>query len=500
MTRTRRTQSAVLAILCLLLTACGARLDNDVRRQAADVALNGRGGGAAAGTSSGAVGGSGENPSQALGGGAAGSGGGLAAPGGSTGGGGSGTAGGGGQPGGGGTGGTKGSAAPAPAGGNGGATDIGVTATSITVGNVSDLSGPIPGLFAGAAYGTDAYFAYINSQGGVFGRQLRLQISDGQTECGQNKNAHTNLVAKVFTFVGSFSLYDGCGAPVLDGKPNSFDLSYALGAGKKSSKSSYAVQPAPQGYPSGMFQYWKQKYGSKTKKVGSLVGNVPATLESHRMIKATAESVGWEWVYDETYPATQTRYDAEMLQMQRQGVELVYIIGATGANAAAMKKQADSQGFKPVWVIPIAYTSEFFDRMGGASAAEGIVGANLYSLFFNEDEARAIPELALYQQWMRKTRPDAPLDLYSMYAWSSAKLFVEALKKAGPKPTRASVLAAVKAIGTYDAGGVINPGNPGAKKPSQCYVLWQIKGGKYVREATPPGKYRCDGAFVPYRG
>jgi len=74
-------------------------------------------------------------------------------------------------------------AAPAPPGGNGGATDVGVTATSITVGNISDLGGPVPGLFQGGPYGTQAYFDYINSQGGVYGRKLQLKVNDDQLDC-----------------------------------------------------------------------------------------------------------------------------------------------------------------------------------------------------------------------------------------------------------------------------------------------------------------------------
>src|SRR5579859_2217462 len=49
------------------------------------------------------------------------------------------------------------------------ASDVGVTPTQITLGNVATLTGPIPGLFAGAPAATDAFFQYINSQGGVFG-------------------------------------------------------------------------------------------------------------------------------------------------------------------------------------------------------------------------------------------------------------------------------------------------------------------------------------------
>src|SRR5581483_8811630 len=65
-------------------------------------------------------------------------------------------------------------------GDNGGSTDVGVTGNSITVSNVSILTGPVPGLFAGAFNGTDAYFQYINSQGGVYGRQLKVLPRDDQ--------------------------------------------------------------------------------------------------------------------------------------------------------------------------------------------------------------------------------------------------------------------------------------------------------------------------------
>src|SRR4029077_588186 len=106
-----------------------------------------------------------------------------------------------------------------PAGGNGGATDVGVTATSITIGNVSDLGGPVPGLFQGGPYGTQAYFDYINSQGGVYGRKLYLKTVDDKLDCSQNEAAYHNLAGSVSAFVGSWSLDDYCGAQVLAQHP-----------------------------------------------------------------------------------------------------------------------------------------------------------------------------------------------------------------------------------------------------------------------------------------
>src|SRR5207248_1361878 len=115
---------------------------------------------------------------------------------------------------------TGAAATASPSGGNGGSTDVGVTGDTITVANVSDLGGPVPGLFSGGPYGTQAYFNYINSQGGVFGRKLKLVTADDQLQCSSNEAAYSNLVGKVFAFVGSWSLDDNCGAQIMKNHPD----------------------------------------------------------------------------------------------------------------------------------------------------------------------------------------------------------------------------------------------------------------------------------------
>ncbi|HEY1465850.1 MAG TPA: ABC transporter substrate-binding protein, partial [Acidimicrobiales bacterium] len=60
----------------------------------------------------------------------------------------------------------------------------GITAKTITVGSISDISAPIPGLFKGAKVGAQAYFNYINSQGGVNGRKIILDARDSAFSSG----------------------------------------------------------------------------------------------------------------------------------------------------------------------------------------------------------------------------------------------------------------------------------------------------------------------------
>ena len=490
----RRSPSLVLVVLLGVFAAgCGTQVDPDIRRQAADALLS-TGGGAGGSSATAAddvlaedgtvVGADGEAVD--AGSGTTTSGGGTTGSGPATGGT-SGTAVGG------------GAGAPAPAGGNGGATDIGVTATSITVGNVASLSGPIPGLFEGAVNGTNAYIKYVNSTGGVYGRKLKLAVGDDQNECGANQNRYRDLSPKVFAFVGGFSVFDECSARVMRPQPKVPLVQYALSGAANALPNLFSPQASVPGYATGPFEYWNNKYGDKTKKVGSVYSQNAAAADSHRAISAAAKSVGWKFIYERGAASTEQDFTADIVRMRQDGVELVFLMATTAQNAARIKRAADSQNFKPVWIVQVAYDQSFITFAGGPEAAEGVEGANLFSLYFGADEGKRVSEVGLYQQWMKRNNPKANLDVFSLYGWTSAKLFVQALKDAGPKATRAGLLASLKKVEKYDADGMLAPSGPATKRPATCYVLWQIKGGKYVR-VDPAKGYRCDGTYFKTGG
>src|SRR5438067_3966591 len=165
-------------------------------------------------------------------------------------------------------------------GDNGGSTDIGVTGNSITVSNVSILTGPVPGLFAGAVNGTDAFFQYQNSQGGVYGRQLKVLPRDDQFDCGQNRTLTESDIPKVFAFVGSFSLFDNCGADPLGRNPTVPDVHNALSVDAAHLGNNFSPQPLRTGAPTGPFNYFKAKQPGPIGAVGSLVGDVQSAKDA----------------------------------------------------------------------------------------------------------------------------------------------------------------------------------------------------------------------------
>ena len=113
---------------------------------------------------------------------------------------------------------TASSASSTPTGGGSSGTSgssPGVTAHSVTVGQVDDLSSPIPGLFKGAEDGTKAYFAYINSLGGVNGRTLKLDAEDSTFQGGEVATETGAQIRTEFALVGGFSLLDSAEKPLI---------------------------------------------------------------------------------------------------------------------------------------------------------------------------------------------------------------------------------------------------------------------------------------------
>jgi ABC-type branched-subunit amino acid transport system substrate-binding protein len=168
----------------------------------------------------------------------------------------------------------------------------------------------------------------------------------------------------------------------------------------------------------------------------------------------------------------------------------VYLVATDDKTTARIAKAMAQQSFKPLLV---ANYMPSLPALAGA-AVEGAVSASVFSLFGGED-AGAVPEVKLMNEWMQKVKPGFKTDTFAMYSWAAGRLLFQAMQKAGPKAKRADVIAALRQINDFSANNLLAPGGPGTKKPPTCYVVSTIKGGRYQRLDSPPNSYRCDGSY-----
>ena len=92
---------------------------------------------------------------------------------------------------------------------NGGATAPGVTATSITFGTHQPLTGPAAPGYSEIAPASQAFFDYVNANGGVYGRKIHLIIKDD----AYNPTNTVNVVHQLVLQSKVFGIFEGLGTP-----------------------------------------------------------------------------------------------------------------------------------------------------------------------------------------------------------------------------------------------------------------------------------------------
>jgi branched-chain amino acid transport system substrate-binding protein len=382
--------------------------------------------------------------------------------------------------------------APLPAEGNGGATDVGVTEDSIRLGLITTLTGPVPGLFRGAAVGTQACAARANASGGIYGRQLVVDVGDDQLNENQVRAQTERMAPNVFAFVGAFSLYDGAMVAPLEahGVP---DIGTTMQPARFGTALNFSTQPQPPGWPTGGLSYLKERHPQASQAVGFL-GSENAMTTVHSMRKVL-NHLGFKVVYDQTFSAATQDFTAHVFRMRTAGVRFLIVV-ADAATYSRVLQSADQQNLDLEVFNPVAnaYDPAYFEFAG--NLAEGTVIYANHVMYAGEDAA-SVPEVDEFTTWMARIDPRQTLDVFALYGWTSCLLFIDAATAVGPQLTREALLEHLRGVTEYESRGLLAPSNPAGKVPPSCYALLEVRGGAWHRLDTPPDGWRCDSTYLP---
>jgi ABC-type branched-subunit amino acid transport system substrate-binding protein len=377
----------------------------------------------------------------------------------------------------------------------------GVTANSVTVGSISDISAPIAGLFEGAKVGTEAYFAMINSEGGVNGRKLVLNGMDSAFSSGTVANEAQSIAANDFAIVGGFSLLDGAEQPAIDAYKVPL-ITQVLDPKLYNDPNLYAAIPLVTGGEiDGPFKWLKSKYPQDIQHVGVIGSNAAATaVTAEHTFHTLTDSLGYKWVYSRDAGFAETTFLPDMIKMKNAGVKLLFEPSQQGAYISTMAQENKQEGLDALLYSGANTYEEGFDP---GSAGNGTLVSTVTALYMGQD-AKVIPAVATFDKWAKKVDPQTQLDLYTLYGWINAQLFVQALKADGANPTRASLEAQLDKITSFNASGLISPQNPAQKIAGQCWIMAEYENGTWKRIAPDPkAGFVCNpGGFYPssYKG
>jgi ABC-type branched-subunit amino acid transport system substrate-binding protein len=368
----------------------------------------------------------------------------------------------------------------------------GVTATTITLGQIATSTGPVPGLFQNAADGMDAYVAYINSTGGVDGRQLKVVHMDDGFNCNTYTNDLKTLSTTTFATVGTFSVIDGCGLSVLKANPSYPTIEgYILTTSLFALPNAYTPSPQPPGYPTTGAIWIKNKFPNDITHTASLYS--VASKTSFDSLSSAYKAEGFKYVYTRGVGLTETNFTSDVLRMKADGVKIIDFGAVDAQDIADFIQEADQQGFHPDAIIGAqAYDENLFKYLG-KSNADNLYMPLLFPLYLGQDSATN-PQVALLIKWMQSTHKELP-NLYGVTAWNAGSLFTTAMKTAGGTPSRVALLKALAATKSFDSNGLMPPSNPGDKKSAVCMVIAGVKNGQFVRVDPATKGFECNGTY-----
>ena len=206
------------------------------------------------------------------------------------------------------------------------ASTTGITSKSVTVGNVSIISGPVPGLFEGAPIGVKAYFAMINSEGGVDGRTLLVDSKDDAFSGQQNTTETRDAINSDFALVGSFSLFDGYGCAALASDTAVPDVSVTLDPGTNALPNDFSAQPLSGQGSLGPVEYYKKHYPKDTT-VGAIVSDVASAETQMAQEFAGMKTEGYKIAYVDDINPLQSDFTTDVINMKNAGVNAVDLGG-----------------------------------------------------------------------------------------------------------------------------------------------------------------------------
>lgn len=367
-----------------------------------------------------------------------------------------------------------------------GATDKGVTDTTIQVSTIQDIGGARPGLFQGNLDAMNAFVAYCNSLGGVLGRKLELQRLD--SALFQHHDAVQQACDKGFAIVGQAAAFDDggaqlavdCGIPEVP----------AFTATSSAAAAVNQVQPIPN--PPNYLSVGPQRYTAKkdpqaVKHAAMLYVDQGTTRVTAQKRVEGYQQVGFHFDVNKSIGITQLEWGPYVDEFRSNNVQWFNVL-SDYANLAGIEKALQQQNVTVKYpeTDQSGYDPGFLKAAG--TAANGTLVVATTVPFEEKSTSR---ELRLFLEWLDKTNAKAPPSALGVQGWSAGLLFATAAKSLGSNVTRKGLLTALKATHKWDGHGIHVEADPGSNRPTECWMYLKVKNGKFVRDYPAKG-FSCD--------
>lgn len=329
----------------------------------------------------------------------------------------------------------------------------GVTETTIKLGSFIVQSGPVAVIGIPVMKGAQAWYNYVNSQGGIYGRKIEFLALDD----GFNPANTVAVVKRLVEQENIFALVNPLGTigmaavwnyilenqvPVVSPHMNWLTLA------SPTVSHVFALQPNNESFGRAAAQYAVLETGAK--RVGIAVVEDAMGTELLNFALDELKHWGIQPVVVVKYPGTETNFSAYAQVLRQSKAEAVLLFSYL-ADAAKLIVECDLLGYKPQFIGINTITLQLFALAG--NAAEGVV----FPGFGTDPQDPTSEAAARMREIYALSYPGEVMNAYAMIAFVGAQMVTKALFDAGPNLTREAFIAALNNFRDWNADGMIPP-------------------------------------------
>ena len=362
----------------------------------------------------------------------------------------------------------------------------GVTATQITLGGTIPISGPAAA-YGSVGRGADAYFKYVNAQGGVFGRKIVYKYYDDEFDVAKTIMLTRQLVEQdqvlaIFNSVGTEH------ALAIRGYLNDRKVPQLfVGSGVSKLATEHARDPWSMGYlPSFAGEgaiYGRYIAAHQPKaRIGVLYENSDFGKD---MLNGLRRGLGGKAkiVSAQAYEITDNDVPSQIARLKAAGADTLMLF-ATPKFAIFGYVDSFRLGWHPrVYVTSVSISPDIMKIARVASSRKQVEGS-VSIAFVKDPTSRQWAKdrtVRLYKSILQRFLPSAKADdVFNYYGMAVAYTMVDTLRNAGRNPTRALVLRAATHLN--ETNPFLLPGVKIQTSPSDYYPMDKVKLARYKND------------------
>lgn len=346
----------------------------------------------------------------------------------------------------------------------------GLAAEDILLGNIAAVTSPTAGRNAtNIVLGYTTYLEHVNRQGGVKGRKIRLVNKDDDVDVEKMLTLTEELIAdpRVLALVGYLNT-PGLTELVKRDTLARKKIAMIAPVGAMNSTNFYPLRP---GYDQEVEKLLQEARDTRKRRVGLVYFNQTFGPPLFRFAQEAAKRIGVNIVATASFEAAPDKIEASTAAAARTISEAdpdAVIIMSTGVGIyhfAKQFRQTQSQSAQLYTMSPA--DAALFVKAAGLENARGVVISQ--AIPYPQNNALAV--VREYQKIMKQHAPDQPLSFYSLEGFMGAKIAVEAIRRAGPNPTREKIIFALNTLKNFDLGDFVVSYTPSERSGSKVVDL-----------------------------